>query len=208
MINLAVVGSPPGNRFPHSDQMRTTERITRLNDEMWLYEIRTEDPVILTRPFTVRYPMRHDPAYEWWEYACHEGNTIVPNYVTTSRHEREHPDAETAVPVQVPAGIASALTGRWVGRPRIATIDYDIELEFVRNADGSVVGKLIGTTLPHERRIDQPLRSFTIKDRVLSFELPNTQPWNFSGALSADGTTIDGVTSSAQGGVYLTFTKR
>ena len=88
MINLAVVGSPPGNRFPQSDQMKTTERITRLNDEMWLYEIRTEDPAILTGPFTVRYPMRHDPTYEWWEYACHEGNTIVPNYTNTSRHER------------------------------------------------------------------------------------------------------------------------
>jgi hypothetical protein len=64
MINLAVVGSPPGNRFPVSDRMKTTERITRLNDDVWLYEIKTEDPVILTRSFTVRYPMRNDPSYE------------------------------------------------------------------------------------------------------------------------------------------------
>jgi hypothetical protein len=91
MINLAVVGSPPGNRFPQSDEMKTTERIVRVNEEMWLYEITTEDPVVLTAPFTVRYPMRHEPEYEWWEYACHEGNTIVPNYVTTSRHERRTP---------------------------------------------------------------------------------------------------------------------
>src|SRR3546814_2297654 len=48
MINLAVQGSPPGNRFPASDQMKTTERIVRLNDDTWLYEITTEDPVILT----------------------------------------------------------------------------------------------------------------------------------------------------------------
>ena len=27
--DLAVVGSPAGNRFPQSDQMKTTERITR-----------------------------------------------------------------------------------------------------------------------------------------------------------------------------------
>ncbi|HJR71218.1 MAG TPA: hypothetical protein VKA43_14340, partial [Gammaproteobacteria bacterium] len=91
LINLAVVGSPPGNRFPHSDQMKTTERIVRLNDETWLYEITTEDPVILTGPFTVRYPMRHDPNYFTPEYACHEDNTIVRNYVTTSRHERANP---------------------------------------------------------------------------------------------------------------------
>src|SRR5215470_15140295 len=101
MINLAVVGSPAGNRFPVSEKMKTTERITRLNGDMFLYEIKTEDPVVLTRPFTVRYPMRNDPTYEWWEYACHEGNTIVENYVTTNRYEREHPAPEPFKPVQV-----------------------------------------------------------------------------------------------------------
>jgi len=208
MINLAVVGSPPGNRFPQSDQMRTIERITRLNDEMWLYEITTEDPVILTGPFTVRYPMRHDPNYEWWEYACHEGNTIVPNYTTTSRHERANPPKEEAKPIQVSPEIANALAGRWVGRPAIKTIEYDIELEFVKNADGTVVGRLVGTTLPKERPINQPLRNFVMKDRRINFEFPNTQPWNYAGELSADGSTISGVTASAQGGVYLNFKKR
>ena len=152
MINLAVVGSPAGNRFPQSDQMKTTERITRVNDDMWLYEIKTEDPVILTGSFTVRYPMRNDPKYEWWEYACHEGNSIVPNYTTTSRHERANPTPEPATPVQVSPAVANALVGKWVGRPRLGTIDYDIELEFTKNADGTVVGTLIGTTLPRKRR--------------------------------------------------------
>jgi len=205
MINLAVVGSPPGNRFPVSDKMKTTERITRLNDDTWLYEIKTADPVILTRPFTVRYPMRNDPTYEWWEYGCHEGNTIVQNYSTTNRYERANPPAEPPVtPVQVSADVANALAGRWVGRPRIVTIDLDIELEFTRNPDGTVQGTLIGTNLG---KIDKPLRDFTMKERRMDFEFPNTQPWNFSGELSADGTAITGVTSSAQGGAQLTFTK-
>jgi hypothetical protein len=208
LINLAVVGSPAGNRFPQSDQMKTTERITRLNDTMWLYEIKTEDPVILTRPFTVRYPMRHDPTYEWWEYACHEGNTIVPNYVTTSRFERANPKPEPATPVQAEADVANALAGTWVGRPRIPTIEYDILLEFTKNADGTVVGKLIGTTLPKEDKIDRPLRRFTVKGRQMNWEFPNTQSWNFAGELSADGTTIAGVTSSIQGGARVEFKKR
>ena len=208
MINLAVVGSPAGNRFPQSDEMKTTERITRLNDEMWLYEIKTEDPVILMRPFTVRYPMRNDPKYEWWEYACHEGNSIVPNYVTTSRFERTNVKPEPDTPIQAAADVANALAGRWVGRPRIATIDYDIELEFTKNADGAIVGKLIGTTLPKEEKIDKPLRRFTIKDRQMNWEFPNTQPWNFAGELSPDGTTIKGVTGSIQGGAPLEFRKR
>jgi hypothetical protein len=208
MINLAVVGSPAGNRFPQSDEMKTTERVTRLNDAMWLYEIRTEDPIILTRPFTVRYAMRHDPKYEWWEYACHEGNEIVPNYTTTSRFERANPKPEPATPVQVGPDVADALAGRWVGRPRIPTIDYDIELEFTKTADGAIVGRLIGTTLPKEEKINRPLKRFTVKDRRINWEFPNTQSWNYAGELSADGRAITGVTSSIQGGIPLEFRKK
>jgi hypothetical protein len=216
LINLAVVGSPAGNRFPQSDQMKTTERITRLNDDMFLYEIRTEDPVILTAPFTVRYPMRNDPKYEWWEYACHEGNSIVPNYTTTSRHERQNPEAEPANPatdakdqvVRLAPDVAQSLAGRWVGRPRLATIDYDIEVEFSANADGTVIGKLIRTTLPKEQPVNQAFRNFRINGRQMSWEFPNTQSWNYAGELAADGTSINGVTNSAQGGIQLTFRKR
>jgi len=229
-INLAVVGSPAGNRFPQSDQMKTTERITRLNNDMWLYEIKTEDPVILTGPFTVRYPMKHDPNYEWWEYACHEGNTIVPNYTNTSRHERANPPAEPVVaaleppppgrgapgtppppptPFKASADVAKALTGRWVGRPQLKTIDYDIEIEFTPNADGTIVGKLIRTTLPQERPINLGFRNFRMSaTRQMSWTFPNTQEWSFNGQLSDDGTSITGTTNSAQGGIPLTFRKR
>jgi hypothetical protein len=201
MINLAVVGSPPGNRFPISDQMKTTERITRLNDDWWLYEITTEDPVILTGPFTVRYPMHNDPNYWWPEYACHEDNTIVPNYVSAYRADMRNPRVEVVQPVQVPPDLADTLAGRWVGRPRIATIDLDVELEFAKNRDGTVVGKLIGTNLG---KIDKPLRNFTIKERQMTFEFPNIQPWNFAGDVTAEG-TIAGIVFSIQGGAPVTF---
>jgi hypothetical protein len=202
LINLAVVGSPPGNRFPHSERMKTTERIVRLNDDTWLYEITTEDPVILTGPFTVRYPMRNDPNYLVPEYACHEDNTIVRNYTNTSRHERANPTPEPPqAPVEVAPSVADALAGRWVGRPRIATIDVDIELEFTKNADGTVNGKLIGTNLGP---IDRTLRNFTIVDRTMYFTLPNVDPWRFSGDIR-EGGTIDGVVASSQGGVPVTF---
>jgi hypothetical protein len=213
MINLAVVGSPAGNRFPVSDKLKTTERLTRLNDDMFLYEIKTEDPVILTRSFTVRYPMRNDPTYEWWEYACHEGNTIVQNYSTTNLHERQNPPQEPPAKIAaVTPDIAAALSGKWTGRPRLATVDYNIFLEFTRNADGTVQGKLIGTDLKTfggkvPATINKALRDFTIKDRVMTFEFPNTQPWTFSGELSADGTTLTGTVNSAQGGMPITFRK-
>ena len=113
----------------------------------------------------VHGPLSDEPRREllWPEYACHEDNTIVRNYTNTSRHERANPTPEPPQPpVQVGPGVADALAGRWVGRPRIATIDVDIELEFTKNADGTVNGKLIGTNLG---RIDRTLRSFTIADR-------------------------------------------
>ena len=202
MINLAVAGSPPGNHFPISDQMKTTERITRLNDEWYLYEIKTEDPVILTRPFTVRYAMRNEPSYLMPEYACAEDNQIVPNYSNTSRYERAHPKAEPPQPpVTVGPGVADALAGTWVGRPRIVTIDDDVEISFTKNADGTVNGKLIGTNFG---KIDKPFRNFQIKDKTVGFTLPNIDPWTFSGELKPDG-NLTGVIFSAQGGLPVTF---
>jgi hypothetical protein len=214
LINLAVVGSPAGNRFPVSDKLKTTERITRLNDSTFLYEIKTEDPVVLMAPFTVRYPMIHDPNYEWWEYACHEGNTIIQNYSQTNKHEREHPPQEPPLKTaQVTPDVATALVGRWVGKPRIPTVDYEVEIEFQKNPDGAVWGKLVGTNLKTFRgkvnpKVDKALREFTVTGRQMRFEMPNTQPWNFGGELSADGTTITGVFNSAQGGAPVTFRKR
>jgi hypothetical protein len=104
--NIGIAGSPPGNRMPVSEQMKTTERFTRLNNDMMLYEIKTEDPVVLTRPWTVRFPLRNDPSYDWWEYACHEGNTAIPNYVTTSRFERAQKAAQPAAAPAAPAAPA------------------------------------------------------------------------------------------------------
>ena len=86
--NIGVFGSPAGNRFPVSDQMKTTERFTRLNDNTILYEMKVEDPVVMVQPYTVRYPLRLNNSYEWWEYNCHEGNRTIRDYINASRAER------------------------------------------------------------------------------------------------------------------------
>ena len=205
MINLAVTGSPPGNRFPVSDAQRLTERITRLNDDTWLYEVRTEDPNVLTEPFTVRFPMVHDPDYFIPEYACHEDNTIVPNYVSANRAERANPPVEPEqAPQQVGAEVARMLAGRWIGRPDVHVVDYDITIEFTDNGDGTVNGYLIGTTLTDEL-INKPLRNFTVQDGRMTFTFPNADPWSFNGAIDTANRELSGFTRSAQGGVELTF---
>jgi hypothetical protein len=88
-----------------------------------------------------------------------------------------------------------------VGRPRIVTIDDDIEIEFTKNRDGTVNGKLIGTNFG---KIDKPFRNFTIKDKAVAFTLPNVDPWTFTGQLTADGDLV-GVVGSAQGAMPVTF---
>jgi hypothetical protein len=136
------------------------------------------------------------------EYACHEDNQIVQNYTRTSRYERAHPKPEPPQPpVTVGPGVADALAGTWVGRPRIVTIDDDIEIQFTKNRDGTVNGKLVGTTFG---KIDKPFRNFQIKDKTVSFTLPNIDPWSFQGELKPDG-NLTGVISSAQGGLPVTF---
>ncbi len=97
--NLGVYGTPQGipggNRWPVSEKMKTTERFTRLNDSTILYEMKVEDPVIMAQPYTVRYPLRLDNTYEWWEYACHEGNRTIRDYINASRAERGLPIGDT-----------------------------------------------------------------------------------------------------------------
>jgi len=87
MTNPGVPGSPYAP-MPTTDEMRLIERFTRTGDDTMNYEITIEEPVALTQSWTVAYPMRRDESYQAFEYACHEGNTAVRNYIETSRFER------------------------------------------------------------------------------------------------------------------------
>src|SRR5258708_35180164 len=88
LTNTAVIASPPGNRFPTSDQMKITEKFTRINSQFLIYEIKTEDPVILTHSWTARFPLKLEPGYKLLEYSCQEDNHVVPHWISTSRAER------------------------------------------------------------------------------------------------------------------------
>jgi hypothetical protein len=88
LTNTAIIASPPGNRFPTSDQMKITEKFTRINSEFLIYEITTEDPVVLTRPWTARFPLKLDNNYKLLEYTCHEDNRMIEDWINVSRAER------------------------------------------------------------------------------------------------------------------------
>lgn len=85
----AGVPGSPGPLQPSTENMRVVERFTRVDPETIEYEMRVEDPEVLaTGAFTIAYPMKLDNDYRAFEYACHEGNTAVRNYIETSRFER------------------------------------------------------------------------------------------------------------------------
>jgi len=86
--NTGVGGSPPGNRFPISEEMKMTERFTRLNNDFLIYTITVDDPVVLTHSWTARFPLKLDNSFQILEYACTEDNSMIPHWISTSRAER------------------------------------------------------------------------------------------------------------------------
>lgn len=68
-----------------SEQMMTTERIRRVDDEMIEYRITYNDPVTLEAPYTMRVMWTTQPDYYVWEYGCHEGNGAVGNSLSGER---------------------------------------------------------------------------------------------------------------------------
>jgi len=94
--NTGVMGSPPGNRFPTSDQLKLTERFTRLNNDILIYQITVEDPVVLTRSWTARFPLKLDNSFQILEYACTENNDMIPHWVSVTKAERSKAAAPAA----------------------------------------------------------------------------------------------------------------
>ena len=80
--------------FFHSDQMRVIEKFTRTGNQL-LYEVRVEDPVVLTEPWKAAFPLQRDDPYRMFEYACHEDNSAVRNFIEASRFERRQRVAAT-----------------------------------------------------------------------------------------------------------------
>ena len=66
-------------RVPHSEELRLTERFTRIDPDMIDYVVRVDDPRTFERPWSFRLTLTTQPDYEVLEYSCHEGNFFVAN---------------------------------------------------------------------------------------------------------------------------------
>jgi hypothetical protein len=84
-LNMATMGVPPWNTIPTSTKAKVVERLTPTGPDSIIYEMTYSDPEVFTAPFTARLDWSRRDDYEFYEYACHEGNVQVRNYITASR---------------------------------------------------------------------------------------------------------------------------
>jgi len=84
-LNMATMGVPPNNTIPTSDKAKVVERLTPTGPDHIIYEMTYSDPEVFTAPFTARLDWTRNNNYEFYEYACHEGDVQVRNYITSSR---------------------------------------------------------------------------------------------------------------------------
>jgi hypothetical protein len=88
MTNIGTTGSPRENNLPVSESSRIVERFTRTGEDTLEYEMTFEDPTLYTAPWTAKLNWRLDPDYGMFEYACHEANYMVRDYINASRAGR------------------------------------------------------------------------------------------------------------------------
>jgi len=84
---MLIVG-PGGKPIPTSRKMRIVERLTRSASDTIDYEIAVEDADVLVAPWKAAFPLERDESYRIFEYACHEDNSAIRNFIETSRFER------------------------------------------------------------------------------------------------------------------------
>jgi len=88
-LNLAIPATPPFNTIPTSTEAKTVERLTMTGPNSLIHELTYTDPKVWTAPWTTRIEWIRDDNYEFFEYACHEGNRMPRDYISASRAKRE-----------------------------------------------------------------------------------------------------------------------
>ena len=81
--------APSTNVIPMSPEAHVTERFTLVNPNTMTYELTYTDPKVWTAPTVMRMDWPRNEKYEFFEYACHEGDEQVRNYIVANRALRE-----------------------------------------------------------------------------------------------------------------------
>jgi hypothetical protein len=92
VTNIGTTGSPPWNNTPISEEARIVERFTMTGPDSIVYEVTYNDPVVFTAPWTAHLDWQRDEDYGLFEYACHEANYMVRDYINAWRAGDIPPD--------------------------------------------------------------------------------------------------------------------
>jgi hypothetical protein len=93
-----------------NENLKITERLTRVAPDQILYQFKIEDPTTFTQPISGELPMNFTRDLQY-EYACHEGNYALPGILAGAREEER----------------AAAAAGRAVAPRRTAAQDEEGE---------------------------------------------------------------------------------
>jgi len=76
------------------DNLKLTEKFTRVSEDVLDYEFTVDDATMWTRPWSGMIPLRlkHELIYE---YACHEGNEAIPDMLRGHRFEERERESTT-----------------------------------------------------------------------------------------------------------------
>ena len=86
----------PDQSFRASGQnLKVTERLTRVDPNQILYRFTVEDPDTFTRPFSGEVAM-NATSEQIYEYACHEGNYALPGILAGERAKEQEAAAKAA----------------------------------------------------------------------------------------------------------------
>lgn len=85
---VTMIGGAPLNTTPMSPQARTVERLTMTSANTLMHELTYSDPETYTAPWTTRTEWIREDGYQFYEYACHEGNQAIRGYIKSSQAER------------------------------------------------------------------------------------------------------------------------
>jgi len=86
-----------GNTLPTSQELKIVERFERVAQDTMQYTATVTDPKTWTRPWTVSLPLKLHPEYQFFEYACHEGNYAMKHILSGARAD-ERASGEKVAP--------------------------------------------------------------------------------------------------------------
>lgn len=107
---------PAFNTVPMSTEAMTVERLTMTSENAIVHELTYTDPQVYTEPWTTRIEWTRNEDYQFFEYACHEGNYMPRDYISASRAQQ----------ARIAAGEEEAVTAENDDRSRFAQpFDHD-----------------------------------------------------------------------------------